>query len=231
MFYLSIALIGTGLLFIVFAIAAGSSGKRITRYPEGRKSGDGSFGGDTGAIRENEGVFSGDRRPGKKMDEVYDNVSERQSLFSDEMNPDLDGLEEKESRKPSGTDEAETRKGQTTGDRDSLEFQAVFFEDNSSVIGYGGEPGSIDPSLEEYKKIKRVGRGTLVAEKDGMNFYLGKKFFRFDFHRVRNLMTGNNYIALITTGGDTVKLFIIDDNRDRICDVDRYYRDFIKIFS
>jgi len=90
------------------------------------------------------------------------------------------------------------------------EQKAVLFEDKSQVIDYSSESGSIDPSLEKYKQIKRIGDGIIRVETGGISFYMGKKLYRYDFHRVRDIRTGKNHLALFLMGGASVKLFIIE---------------------
>jgi len=68
------------------------------------------------------------------------------------------------------------------------EKQAVLYVDSSHVIDYANQSGSIDSSLEGYKNIKRIGSGHLAVEKGGVTFYMGKKLYRFDFHRDCSLL-------------------------------------------
>ena len=90
------------------------------------------------------------------------------------------------------------------------EQKAVLFEDRSSVIDYSSESGSIDPSLEKYKNIKRIGSGPCSVETGGITFYMGKKLYRYDFHRVRDIKAGKSHLALFLMGSGSVKLFIIE---------------------
>jgi hypothetical protein len=90
------------------------------------------------------------------------------------------------------------------------EKEAVLYEDSSHVIDYANQSGSIDPSLEGYKNIKRIGRGHLDLDKGGVTFYMGKKLYRFDFHRVREVRSGSGHLAIFIEGSDAVRLFIID---------------------
>jgi len=90
------------------------------------------------------------------------------------------------------------------------EKQAVLYEDSSHVIDYANQSGSIDPSLEGYKSIKRIGRGHLDVERGGVTFYMGKKLYRFDFHRVRDVKSGTGHLAIFLEGSDAVRLFIIE---------------------
>lgn len=108
------------------------------------------------------------------------------------------------------------------------ERTAVLYEDSSSVIDYSTAAGSIDPSLAEYRKIRRIGKGKLLVENGGINFYIDKKFYRFDFHKIHEIKTGDNYCALFMKGSETIKLFVFLKRSDFIAAVDRQYRDFLK---
>jgi hypothetical protein len=90
-----------------------------------------------------------------------------------------------------------------------LEEKAVLFEDKSEVIDYSNDSGSIDPSLEKYKHIKRIGSGTISVEPGGLTFYMGKKIYRYDYHRIRDIKAGKSHLAVFLMGSGSVKLFII----------------------
>ncbi|HNT11829.1 MAG TPA: hypothetical protein PKG59_13140 [Spirochaetota bacterium] len=87
---------------------------------------------------------------------------------------------------------------------------AVLYEDASNVIDYYAGDTAIDPSLAAYSKIRRVGRGALEQARDGVNFYIGKKFYRYDFYRIADLRAGSGYLALSLKDSDTVRLFIFE---------------------
>ena len=106
------------------------------------------------------------------------------------------------------------------------EKQAVLYEDSSHVIDYANQSGSIDPSLEGYKNIKRIGRGHLDVEKGGVTFYMGKKLYRFDFHRVRDVKSGRGHLAIFLEGSDAVRLFIIESGSAMIKAVIDAYREY-----
>jgi len=106
------------------------------------------------------------------------------------------------------------------------EKQAVLYEDSSHVIDYANQSGSIDPSLEGYKNIKRIGSGHLDVEKGGVTFYMGKKLYRFDFHRVRDVKSGSGHLAIFLEGSDAVRLFIIESGSAIIKAVTDAYRDY-----
>lgn len=88
------------------------------------------------------------------------------------------------------------------------EAVAVFYEDESGNVDYSVPSSEIDPSLETYKKIRRIGEGIISSKQKGINFHIDKKLYRFDFHRISELNRGHDYIALKLTGQKPVKLFI-----------------------
>ena len=108
------------------------------------------------------------------------------------------------------------------------ELQAVLYEDASRVIDYANESGSIDPSLEKYKKIRRLGGGRVALEKDGISFYMGKKMYRYDFGRIRDLRSGEKHMALFIGGSESVKLFIFESGGASISAIGDAYREFVR---
>lgn len=88
--------------------------------------------------------------------------------------------------------------------------EVVMFEDNSGVIDYDSGVGIIDPGFSGYKKIKRVGIGELILDRDGLNFYVEDRLYRFDFHRISRIFTGENYFAFPVKDGGAVRLFIFE---------------------
>lgn len=102
---------------------------------------------------------------------------------------------------------------------------ALYF-DSSSIVDYENSRGVIDPTLEGYRHISRVGRGNLLYEKDGLNFYMGKKLFRFDFYRIEDLWTGENHLSLALKDGNAVNLFVFGEKKGLIETIDSHYRNF-----
>lgn len=111
---------------------------------------------------------------------------------------------------------------------EQIELQAVLFEDSSNVIDYSNESGTIDPSLQGYRKIKRIGSGTLSVGKGGVTFFMGKKLYRYDFHRVRDLKQGSRHVALFLQGSKAVKLFIVEPGSGIISAVNDAYREYVR---
>ncbi len=110
----------------------------------------------------------------------------------------------------------------------SREQKAVLFEDKSNIIDYSSESGSIDPSLEKYKSIRRIGAGTISVETGGITFYMGKKLYRYDFHRVRDIKAGKSHLALFLMGSGSVKLFIIEQGSGVITAATDAFREYVR---
>ena len=103
---------------------------------------------------------------------------------------------------------------------------AVLFNDSSNVFDYYKESGNIHADLEEYNNIKRIGEGSFFVEKDGINFYIDSKLFRFDFYRIEGIKRGKNYIALSTKGSDSMKIFVFVKGTDIIDTLSEKYSEY-----
>lgn len=196
MFYLSLALIFLGILIFVYSIIADAMHRRGD-LPSGEWGSDGpaSRPGPAGAAAQT-APETRRIRPSflsKKRKGIAENRAVKQNTAVRAVSP--------EGRTPS----AEKAVGQ---EPDDSEMTAVLFEDNSRIIDYDKETVSIDPGLAGYKKIRRVGSGRLSIEKAGISFHMGKKLYRYDFHRVRDIKTGSKHLAVFLAGSDSVKLFI-----------------------
>ena len=89
---------------------------------------------------------------------------------------------------------------------------AVMYDDKSDLIDYSSGVGTIDSTFLKYNNIKRIGRGIIESDSDGINFYLDEKLYRFDSHRINDIWRGENYVALPLKGSGVVKLFIIENS-------------------
>jgi len=105
---------------------------------------------------------------------------------------------------------------------------AVLFDDKSNLIDYDSGVTIIEPSVSALKSIKRVGKGKVQVDEDGVSFYMDDKFYRFDFHKVYDVWSGAGFIALPLKGGSSVKLFMIDNAPDFPGKVEVYYQEYIK---
>ncbi len=91
---------------------------------------------------------------------------------------------------------------------------AVLYCDASGVVDYEGKENVIDPTFKKYSKLKRIGKGTVSVIKDGINFKLKKKLYRFEFYRIGKMLSGKNYLALFIRGSEEVRLLIFDRGSD-----------------
>lgn len=111
--------------------------------------------------------------------------------------------------KPSTAPAAKTAQVPGTDDAGNADT-AVLYNDASGVVDYESRENVIDPSFKKYSKLRRVGRGHVGIVKDGINFQLRKKLYRFEFYRIEKMLPGKNYIALFIKGSDEAKLLIFD---------------------
>jgi len=107
---------------------------------------------------------------------------------------------------------------------------AVFFEDRSSVIDYSNFKIDLNLERDKFNGIKRIGKGKLQYKKNGLNFYLNNKFFRFDFYRIVDVAEGENFLALFQKRSDSVKLFLMDDTNS-IGSIENLYAEYTKNYN
>jgi hypothetical protein len=105
---------------------------------------------------------------------------------------------------------------------------AVLFNDYSGDLEYDGSDNCIDPTFGKYSALKRVGRGSIEVIKDGINFKLLKNLYRFDFHRIRDIQSGDNYVAVVLKGSDIIRLFLIENDNDFCVKIIRDYKNFCR---
>jgi hypothetical protein len=201
MLYLSLALIFLGIIIFIYSIALDAKRRNDNQHSAAMP-----------------GPAAGGNFPGKKEGVIADNK----------------GMTNRGKRIPrSGPAQAqgpsETGDGTTGTAASSVrEQKAVLFEDKSNVIDYSSESGSIDPSLEKYKSIKRIGNGTISVENGGITFYMGKKLYRYDFHRIRDIKAGKSHIALFLMGSGSVKLFIMEPGSGIITMATDTFREYVR---
>ncbi|PKL18960.1 MAG: hypothetical protein CVV49_03360 [Spirochaetae bacterium HGW-Spirochaetae-5] len=113
-------------------------------------------------------------------------------------------------------------------DQSSKYVSAVMFDDRSNIIDYESGVGAIDSTFSRYKSIKRIGKGRIESDFDGVNFYIDEKLYRFDFHKVYDIWSGPGYIALPLKGNSTVKLFLIENSPGFPDKVEADYKEYEK---
>jgi hypothetical protein len=115
-------------------------------------------------------------------------------------------------------------KNRAEGDKTTV----ILYDDKSRIIDYDNSGNVIDPTLEEYKKLKRIGRGTIEMVKDGINFHLKKKLYRFDYYRIEKMNMGKNFLSVNIKGGDVTRLFIFENKSPLISDIFMGYNSYRK---
>jgi hypothetical protein len=198
MVYFSLALILIGILIFLYSIILDAKKRCVEHTPRGTM--------DKSAPR---GAGSGSRQAAAAANERNKAAGANQARFT-------------------GSGEPAAAAGNGKGPAAQAGNEAVLFEDSSHIIDYGNESGSIDPSLEGYKNIKRIGNGKLTIEKGGITFFMGKKLYRYDFHRIRDLKPGNRHLALFLHGSGNVKLFIVDPGSGIINAVSDAYQEYLR---
>jgi hypothetical protein len=108
-------------------------------------------------------------------------------------------------------------------DESREEVRVILFDDYSRIIDYNNG-GLIDPTVEDFNKLHRVGRGRIELIKDGINFHIDKKFYRFDFYRIDDMILGNNFIALSLKGSNMVRLFLFEKESRLKNDIYKAYK-------
>jgi len=104
---------------------------------------------------------------------------------------------------------------------------AELYEDRSGLVDYAIRVGTIDPTLEKYKLIKRIGRGILVVHDDGLTFDQAGRMYRFDFKQISNIYSGQNYLALTLLKSSSVRLFLHQQIGEVVNLVNSKYKNFL----
>jgi hypothetical protein len=209
--YIALALIASGMLIVIYSVSSSAKGRAGKKDHGSGPLSDNIYGqGQGGVIPTDDGTMMSGGMGGVSKDS-----GSLENIVKESMESVMDGADGAIPAKPeiakaeAGRAKKRQEDGKTPGD-DAVVMDAVLYEDSSGVIDYHNDNNTIDPTFEGYKKIRRIGRGRFEIGKDGINFYTGKKFFRFDFHRVRDIKTGSRFIALMLIGSEAVKLFIFD---------------------
>lgn len=149
--------------------------------------------------------------------------------FQDDIIPDSGPLEEMSDSVFTGLEEEPVKAEESApAVKADSQVYAVLFDDKSNLIDYNSGGSSIETSISTYNNIKRIGRGKVQVDDDGLSFYMDDKFFRFDFHKVYDVWSGPGFIALPLKGGSSVKLFIIEGAPDFPDRVEIYYQEYVK---
>ncbi len=160
-------------------------------------------------------------------DKAGENIILEPIVREDDNRESSDPVEIDIKRDDAGITEGDGLEGRDAAGSDDGKVYFTLYDDRSSVINYNNKGGIIDPTLEEYKKIKRIGKGEFELDREGISFHMGRKLFRFDFHKINEVLTGNNSVAIFITGSDVVKLFVAEKEPDMIGRVREKYAEFI----
>lgn len=218
MFYLSLILILSGILFFIYSLFFESKGhKKIRNFNNDIKE-------ETKKAADNSNLYFHGREKGNEKDlrtisRRKNDIKNDNQDFIDEEKQNFDNLDDIPVHDEIHNREISQDDGSLAEEVNVLTAApplAILFDDSSNVIDYIKESGIIDSTLEKYKKIKRIGRGKFILEKDGINFHIGRKLYRFDFHRIKDISAGNNFVALFSKGGDSIKMFLFEKKSDMI---------------
>jgi hypothetical protein len=238
MLYLAITFVAAGIVLIIYSLfveheAGGTSPAReedfrrddhhITR-PEKKKDGT--------DLPEERRVFHGDD-PDLKIETVREDGSLLKELdvLADEHAAEREIPLDMDPETVPGQDEKLPEVEAPREEGALADTMAVLYEDASNLVDYDNETNVIDPTFREYQKLKRVGRGKIEIARDGLNFYVDRKFFRFDFHRLKDIKAGGNFAALSLKGNDVVRLFLFEGNTRVPLELKQGFRDYIKELS
>ncbi|MBN2041418.1 MAG: hypothetical protein JW864_15360 [Spirochaetes bacterium] len=206
MLYISLILIASGILFILFTLISSTKKQTVKRN---------SFtsGTDTSSVLN--GQLSNNKRDNKteniaaasedenKIEKII--ISETDASFSEEEKT----VESVELIMETDDKITEDQKEDEAFDEDiSIITDVSLYEDASNIIDYENNDSILDPGLREYEKIKRIGEGSIELLKNGINFRTGKKLFRFDYHRVSDVKKGKNYFVLQMKGSNKNRIFV-----------------------
>ncbi len=218
MLYISLALIFIGIIIFIFSIIVDARRTHEEKAPPVEPP--------------SEKVpprMEGGARPSGKTHRVVG--SGREAMPGSAAAPQSQGgARQAPSPSPPGRREARARSASSrreTPPRVQSEPLAVLYEDSSRVIDYDSASGIIDPSLERYKQIRRIGRGRFAVEKGGITFRTESTLYRFDFHRLRDIREGSRHLALFLGGSESVRLFIFESESGLIRTAAAAYRDYL----
>ncbi len=232
-FYISILMVAFGVGLVIYSLARGS-GRAVPvyrdsvaekRHPDeyGVRSGEETSGGRN--MDAGRGEFpAGEEAVAIELPAEEEPSSGSMHAGSSEL-PDTAKTMIEAPAKPGTVPASEEKKKST--ERPG-EVEAVLYLDNSGLVDYEGRTSVIDPTLERYARMKRVGAGNVEIAKEGLNFRYQKNLYRFDFIRISDIHFGENYCALSIKGSDTVRLFLFMDGREFINRLNREYGDFCR---
>jgi len=106
---------------------------------------------------------------------------------------------------------------------------AVLYDDKTGSIDYKKLKNIVAPSEALYKNMKRLGKGELRLDEDGLSFHMDSRLYRFDFYKIADLFVGDDYLALPLKESNSVKLFLIEGNNTFATQVLENFREYLKV--
>jgi hypothetical protein len=91
---------------------------------------------------------------------------------------------------------------------DPLSFSVVFYTDEK-----GQAMTDVVSDNSAFDGFLRVGEGVAEIGSDAMNVRIGKKFFRFDFHRIRDVLPRGETAIVYFKGDIKGNIFIAENDR------------------
>lgn len=218
MLYISLIFISLGIFFIIYSILIESNDRINLSGIDGRDS----------EVKDNEYKEGDDKRDyssgyseeASNFEDVSADVQDKTGESGFLNVEELDDVEEV-------VFNAEGNNGKADSKKDEDSNFAILYEDSSGIFDYDTSTSIIDSTINDYKMIKRIGRGKIAISKDGVNFSVNKKFYRFDYHRIEDIKHGSNYIALMLKNSNTVRLFLFESDTILGPRLKQRYRDFI----
>jgi len=240
MLYLSIIIIAFGLFLILFSLFVESK----KNYSAVDDSGVSYFDYNPQVSKNNNPLTHNNNEPEMDIDLPVDEVMKDETILGSTVEEsekdvgdakenlgDLEDVDFNNIETEDQTTELDEQAGISLQDKPDNErkkedFVAFLYEDFSNIIEYDSNTNRIDPSLEEYKKIKRIGEGRIKYESDGICFSTEKRFYRFDFYRVKDIQKGDNYIAIYLNESNVVRLFLFEKDTHFCKEAYHTFRDY-----
>lgn len=168
----------------------------------------------TGMERRNAGdddVLSDGRNRAYRIDEELPDIAHSSSTVPDALTaanePADEGIFDELERELDDIIPEETE-GEGGGEASGV--SAVLFDDEAGAFDLEAAASSPDPEAIDFSRFRRLGKGRLEEVRDGLNFHLGKAFYRFDFHRIERVRAGEHFLALRLKGATNVRIFLFD---------------------
>ncbi|MBN1500203.1 MAG: hypothetical protein JW982_08610 [Spirochaetes bacterium] len=92
----------------------------------------------------------------------------------------------------------------------------VLYEDVNSIISDDIYDKSLN--LQDFSKLKRIGKGVFKISKNSFEYSFDKKQFRFDFTRIKGI-TGEKNFILIRTKERDYQLFFMSESNANFCKI------------